>query len=223
MVKNSTGGNKSKKQARKSTNISQQNKEIRKAVEVGEVYAAVTKMFGGKECEVMCIDGIKRRCVMRSKFTFRSKAENNLSPGTMVLVGLRDWEVRHTGNEKCDLLEVYSQSEKERLKQTEGCDFSAINSIITDPTNTKNDDVFSNYEEMDEGEISSSEDDVDASKSKSKVDTSMSKNKVDNSMSKNKVDASMSKIDASMSKIDAITNKTDIKSHNDWMIDENDI
>lgn len=210
MVKNSTGGNKSKKQARKSTNISQQNKEIRKAVEVGEVYAAVTKMFGGKECEVMCIDGIKRRCVMRSKFTFRSKAENNLSPGTMVLVGLRDWEVRHTGNEKCDLLEVYSQSEKERLKQTEGCDFSAINAIITDSANAngngngnsngngKSDDVFSNYEDI-EQDVSSSEDDVE-SKSISK-----------------------SKVDTSISNIDAGNNKTDIKTQNDWMIDENDI
>jgi initiation factor 1A len=202
MVKNSTGGNKSKKQARKTTNISQQNKEIRKAKELGEIYAAVTKMFGGKECEVMCIDGKSRRCVMRSKFTFRGKAENNLSPGTMILVGVRDWEVRHNGIEKCDLLEVYSQSEKERLKQTEDCDFTAINNIITDPSNTKAEDVFSNYD--DPLEVNDENDDNN--------DDDNDNNDDDNDDGKELY-----------KKKEILNNKTDVKTQNDWIIDENDI
>jgi len=164
MVKNSTGGNKSKKQARKTAiHNHQPAKEIRKAKEEGEMYAAVSKMFGGKECEVMCIDHTSRRCVMRSKFMFRGKAENNLSVGTMILVGLRDWEVRHTGSERCDLLEVYSQSEKERLKQSESCDFSAINAILVGGGGAKEDEVFSNFHDIEEEEVvqpTSSDDDT---------------------------------------------------------------
>jgi hypothetical protein len=120
-------------------------------------------MFGGKECEVMCIDHKTRRCVMRSKFTFRGKAENNLSVGTMILVGLRDWEVRHTGKERCDLLEVYSQNEKERLKQYESCDFSAINGIMIG-SSVKEEEVFTNFDlGDDETDEDSAEETVEAS------------------------------------------------------------
>jgi hypothetical protein len=35
------------------------------------------------------------------------------------MVGIRDWEVRGQGDEKCDLLEVYTDIEVGRLKQLE--------------------------------------------------------------------------------------------------------
>ena len=210
MVKNSTGGNKSKKQARKTTLQHQQPaKEIRKAKEDGEIYAAVSKMFGGKECEVMCTDHKSRRCVMRSKFSFRGKAENNLSVGTMILVGLRDWEVRHTGSERCDLLEVYSQSEKERLKQSETCDFSAINSILLSAgagaganAGKNEDEVFSNFQTMDESDNDNDNDnDTDSTDSSVDIDTN-------NSIGQNKV---------------VPTKKETIENQVDWLIDEKDI
>jgi len=195
MVKNSTGGNKSKKQARKTAIQNQQPvKEIRKAKEVGEMYAAVSRMFGGKECEVMCLDFKSRRCVMRSKFTFRGKAENNLSVGTMILVGLRDWEVRHNGSERCDLLEVYSHSEKERLKQCESCDFSAINAIMLGSgSSVKEEEVFSNFHDMDEEEEEEEEE---------KQPKEVEKNKKDNSV---------------------VVSEESVKDQLDWMIDEKDI
>ena len=198
MVKNSTGGNKSKKQARKTAiQYHQPAKEIRKAKEDGEMYAAVSKMFGGKECEVMCLDNKLRRCVMRSKFMFRGKAENNLSVGTMILVGLRDWEVRHTGSERCDLLEVYSQSEKERLKQYESCDFSAINGIMIG-SHAKEDEVFSNFQEDYDKSESDSEDEVKGvSETLADVVVVMEKEKE--------------------------KEKENVKSQVDWMIDEKDI
>jgi len=203
MVKNSTGGNKSKKQARKTAIQNHQPaKEIRKAKEEGEMYAAVSKMFGGKECEVMCLDNKTRRCVMRSKFTFRGKAENNLSVGTMILVGLRDWEVRHTGKERCDLLEVYSQNEKERLKQYESCDFSAINGIMMgSSSNVKEEEVFSNYDLGDEDD-----DDDDTSS----VETEKEKEKEDTTVFVAATAATIHKPENAQSQID-------------WMIDEKDI
>ena len=116
MVKNATGGNKSKKQARSSSYTPQQN--IRKAKEEGEIYAAVTKIFGGPNCLVMCNDGISRSCIIRNKFKTRGKRDNNIMVGSWILVGIRDWEVRSDGTQKCDLLEVYSDSDKYRLKET---------------------------------------------------------------------------------------------------------
>lgn len=127
MVKNATGGNKSKKQARSSLSTPQQN--IRKAKEEGEIYAAVTKIFGGPNCLVMCNDGVSRNCVIRNKFKTRGKRDNNITIGSWVLVGIRDWEVRSDGTQKCDLLEVYSHSEKDKLKQIEVCDFKNLNSV----------------------------------------------------------------------------------------------
>ena len=128
MVKNATGGNKSKKQARSSgSSAPQQN--IRKAKEEGEIYAAVTKIFGGPNCQVMCNDGVSRSCIIRNKFKTRGKRDNNITVGSWILVGIRDWEVRSDGTQKCDLLEVYSHSEKDKLKQIEVCDFKNLNTV----------------------------------------------------------------------------------------------
>lgn len=135
MVKNTTGGNKSKKQARSNSSAPQQN--IRKAKEEGEMYAAVTKIFGGPNCQVMCNDGVSRSCIIRNKFKNRGKRENNISVGSWILVGIRDWEVRTNGTQKCDLLEVYSHSEKDKLKQIEVCDFKNLNSVSDSITDIK--------------------------------------------------------------------------------------
>ena len=135
MVKNATGGNKSKKQARSKSSAPQQN--IRKAKEEGEMYAAVTKIFGGPNCQVMCNDGVSRSCIIRNKFKTRGKRDNNIMVGSWILVGIRDWEVRSDGTQKCDLLEVYSHSEKDKLKQIEVCDFKNLNSVSDSITDSK--------------------------------------------------------------------------------------
>jgi hypothetical protein len=98
--------------------------------------------MGGSHCEVMCIDGKTRMCVIRNKFKGRSKRDNLLTRGVWILVGIRDWEVR-TGDklEKCDLLEVYSSSDKDKLKQDTSSNFTAILGIGDDERND-NDDYF---------------------------------------------------------------------------------
>ena len=142
MVKNSTGGNKSKKQGRKfaaPTEMPGGQQKVRRATEVGEMYAAITKIFGGTSCKIICIDGVTRDCIIRRKFNSAGgKRQNMLSIGTWVLVGLRDWEVRANGDQKCDLLEVYSASEKDRLKQIENnFNFKLLN-IASDVSTSNN-------------------------------------------------------------------------------------
>jgi initiation factor 1A len=112
MVKNA-GGNKAKKFASKSFTVS--NRATRFASEQGEVYAVVQNMYGGNMCEVLCIDGKIRLCVIRGKFSGKGKRDNRLSKGSWVLVGLRDWEITSREKPKTDLLEVYNDGDKEKL------------------------------------------------------------------------------------------------------------
>jgi len=144
MVKNITGGNKSKKQARSSF-APQQTQHVRKATEEDEIYAVVTKIFGGSNCQVMCNDGISRSCVIRNKFKTFGKRDNIISIGVWILVGIRTWEVRPNGVQKCDLLEVYSQTEKDKLQQVESCSFKVLTSAVDTNKDDKNSElIFSN-------------------------------------------------------------------------------
>ena len=87
-------------------------RNVRKACDSSEVYAILVKLLGGQHCEVQFRDGTTMLCVIRRAFRGRNKRSNRLSPGSWLLVGLRDWETRLDGKERCDLLEVYSDTEK---------------------------------------------------------------------------------------------------------------
>lgn len=118
MVKNSTGGNKTKGQARKLVTAKPSNL-LRTSENDCEKYAQVTKLLGGGMCNVLCIDTETRLCIMGGKFKGRGKRDNFIVNGSWVLVGLRDWESKKPDKlEKCDLLEVYTDSEKDKLKNT---------------------------------------------------------------------------------------------------------
>jgi initiation factor 1A len=118
MVKNTVGGNKSKGQARKHLS-SNSNKALKVSEDECEVYAQVTKMLGNGMCYVMCMDEKTRMCFIRGKFKGRGKRDNFIGLHSWVLVGLRDFEtVKEGSQENCDLLEVYTDAEKEKLKAT---------------------------------------------------------------------------------------------------------
>jgi len=118
MVKN-FGGNKSKKMGRKFVN-QPRDRRIRFAEEIEELYAVVTKLFGNGMAEVKCIDNENRLCIFRKKFKGRSKRDNMVSLGTVVLIGIRNWEVTASDSkklDKCDLLEVYSSADVGKLRK----------------------------------------------------------------------------------------------------------
>lgn len=115
MGKNVFGGKNAKKGARVSNSTYDRNR-LRVAEEDGEMYAIVTKMVGNG-CMVHCADNIVRLCIIRGKFQGKGKSTNIISNGSWLLVGLRDWEsVKEGSIPKCDLLEVYTHVDKERLK-----------------------------------------------------------------------------------------------------------
>ena len=123
MVKNQKGGNKSKKMGRKFISAPVDRK-IRLSQEDGEIYAVVTKnlgngMFYANDCE-----GKERLCIMRRKFKGRGKRDNNVVLGCWVLIGEREFE--SCAKPKCDLLEVYNDIEKQKLKKSGDPIFSLL-------------------------------------------------------------------------------------------------
>jgi translation initiation factor IF-1 len=172
MVKNS-GGNKAKKQSRKGVAVPTAVQNVRYVSEIGEMYAVVTTIFGGKNCQVMCDDGISRRCTIRRKFMMSRRGDNMIVAGTWVMVGLYDWEKRSDGTQTCDIIEVYSPGEKEKLKQTVNA--KKLHHIIIannefDGNKNGNEFLFSNtlgsiaYDPNDEGEEDDLEDKEETAK-----------------------------------------------------------
>lgn len=118
MVKNTFGGSSHKKFARSSMAPSSKA-FLRTMKEDGELYAYVNKMFGNGMCNVVDMDGREYLCVIRGKFRGKNKKNNKLEIGTWVLVGLRGWESTKKDEKlTCDLLEIYTKDEMDRLKAT---------------------------------------------------------------------------------------------------------
>lgn len=115
MVKNLTGGNKSKKGARKSYSGSAPGQTgLVLSTNSSEIYAVITRINGNGMCEAQCIDGKIRLCIIRKKFKGRRKRDNTIKVGSWVLVGLREWET-NTGKQKTDLLTIYSENDREKI------------------------------------------------------------------------------------------------------------
>lgn len=125
MVRNTTGGTGHKSQASKFQDKSKQfSAKTRFVKEDGEIYAQVIKNLGNGMCHVLCQDNKTRLCIIRGKFRGRGKKDNIISTGKWVMVGIRDYESEKEGKlDNCDLLEVYSDLDKERLKAQTSIDW----------------------------------------------------------------------------------------------------
>jgi translation initiation factor 1A len=129
MVKNTHGGSGHKKFGRKFTTAPKSNK-LRVSEDEGEIYAIVTKMLGNNMFHCCCIDGATRLGHIRGKFAGRGKRDNIVQGGKWVLIGLREWDSEAKASstpvtvkgkvklQQCDLLEIYSDSDKQRLKDS---------------------------------------------------------------------------------------------------------
>lgn len=119
MVKNSTGGNKSKGLARK--NLTKRDSALRVSQEEGEIYAQIVKIMGGCIASAIDIDGNPLRAHIRGKFRGRGKRDNLITANTWVLVGLHSWQSDKCKSGEvrdCDILEVYNEMDKTRLKNS---------------------------------------------------------------------------------------------------------
>ena len=137
MVKNTHGGSGHKKFGRKFTTSAKSNK-LRVSEDEGEIYAIVTKMLGNGMFHCCCVDGVLRLGHIRGKFAGRGKRDNMVEGGKWVLIGLREWDISSEKSsslskskekiQKCDLLEVYSDLEKQRLRESVSEDWHILDS-----------------------------------------------------------------------------------------------
>ena len=133
MVRNTTGGNNNKKFARKHTSEnSKAGLKLRVSEDEGELYAVTTKMLGNNMFHAIALDGLQYLGHIRGKFSGRGRRDNTIVVGTWVLIGLRSWSnttPETNGNQKqqkCDLLEVYSELDKLRLQETVDEDWDVL-------------------------------------------------------------------------------------------------
>ncbi len=132
MGKNTQGGSSHKKYARKFTSVSNaKTNRLKLSENEDEVYAIATKMLGSCMFHCHCIDGVKRLVHIRGKFSGRSKRDNFVEVGKWVLVGLREWNDVKSSTDKnkmqqCDLLNVYSDLDKPRLKDAVNANWSEL-------------------------------------------------------------------------------------------------
>jgi len=161
MVKNTTGGSKTKGQARKFVTAAPKN-TLRISTDELEIYAQVTKNLGNGMCHVMCIDGVTRLCHIRGKFRGRGKKDNFIGVGTWMLIGLREWEAGSTKKsgklDNCDVLEVYNDYDVQRLKDSVSEDWSVFQNSEGNANITKDDIEFEDnktleYHELIEAQI----------------------------------------------------------------------
>jgi translation initiation factor IF-1 len=124
MVRNTTGGNNNKQFARKHMSGNKAGMKLRVSEDEGELYAVTTKMLGNNMFHAFALDGLQYLVHIRGKFSGRGRRDNTIATGVWVLIGLRSWSNTTpdiNGKVKIlqsDLLEVYSDIDKTRLKDT---------------------------------------------------------------------------------------------------------
>lgn len=154
MVKNTQGGSKGKSQARKfsSSCVTSSRSALRLSQCMFEKYACVIKYYGQGRCSVKTTDDMELQCVIRNKFKGRSRRSSMVSVGTIVLIGLREWE--GVDNYKiCDLLEVYDIDDFNQLKSIPSTKVTNLDKYVSTvqsiAENCSEDFIFTEDEKLD--------------------------------------------------------------------------
>lgn len=153
MVKNTFGGKGAKGMAAKGFSSAANNK-LRLSTDKSEVYAIATKMLGNCTCNCMGLDGVLRLAHIRGKFSGKGKRDNIISMGTWILVGDYPWTASSEALlkkgkvklQECDILEVYSDRDKQRLKDSISENWDVLES--NDPTKIESSNKKNDYNEI---------------------------------------------------------------------------
>jgi initiation factor 1A len=111
MVKNTTGGTGTKSLARKHQTVSNQTLRIPECDL--EKFACVTKMLGNGMCEIYTNDNTRLIGHIRNSFRGKNKRHNMITPQSIVLVGLHEWEKTP---KNCNIMVIYDSNQIEQLK-----------------------------------------------------------------------------------------------------------
>jgi len=136
MVKNTKGGNKSKGIARKHIAGSRDFNSLRLSTSDFEIFGVISKLLGNGMFYIVSYNFNQLLGHIRKKFKGRSKRDNSVTVGSVVLVGLRDWEAPNF--KECDLLEVYDANEVRQLMKIPSIDLTGLYKHIDMYSGTSN-------------------------------------------------------------------------------------
>jgi len=125
MVKNISGGSKSKKMASKDFKNKLNNHKLRTSNNEFEIYSIITEKLGGSHIRAIGIDGKKYMVHIGGKF--RNERINKYD---FILLGIRDWQSPVDTTSKktimTDLLEIYNEQEKMKLLKINGFNWQIL-------------------------------------------------------------------------------------------------
>ena len=124
MVKNTTGGTGTKSLARKHQSGSD-NGQLRLPECDLEVIGCVTKMLGNGMCEVFTNDNTRLIGHIRNSFRGKNKRHNMITPQSIVMIGLHEWEKTP---KNCNIMVLYNQNQVEQIKNIPNIN---INHLLT--------------------------------------------------------------------------------------------
>jgi translation initiation factor IF-1 len=112
MVKNTTGGTGTKSLARKHQSGGD-NGNLRLPECDLEQLACVTKMLGNGMCEIYTNNNTRLIGHIRNAFRGKNKRNNLITPQTIVMIGLHEWEKTP---KNCNIMEIYTPNQVEQIK-----------------------------------------------------------------------------------------------------------
>jgi translation initiation factor IF-1 len=112
MVKNTTGGTGTKSLARKHQSGGD-NGQLRLPECDLEKFACVTKMLGNGMCEIYTNDNTRLIGHIRNAFRGKNKRHNLISPQSIVMIGLHEWE---KVPKNCNIMVIYTPNQVDQLK-----------------------------------------------------------------------------------------------------------
>jgi len=112
MVKNTTGGTGAKSLARKNETTHDSGKLRLPECDL-EQFACVTKMLGNGMCEIYTNDNVRLIGHIRNSFRGKNKRHNLITPQSIVMVGLHEWEKIP---KNCNIMVMYTSNQIEQIK-----------------------------------------------------------------------------------------------------------
>ena len=83
--------------------------KLRKAkIKDGEIYAKALQMYGNGMCNVICMDNVERLCIIRKRFKGRNKRDNTVAVNSVLLVGIRNWELISNNKKLRSIYYIYT-------------------------------------------------------------------------------------------------------------------
>jgi len=147
MVKNTTGGTGTKGLARKHQQSGSSEKLRLPECEL-EQFACVTKMLGNGMCEIYTNNNVRLIGHIRNSFRGKNKRHNMVTPHSIVLVGLHEWEKTP---KNCNIMVIYEPNQIEQLRNIPNIDIEHVLRLqlsgCTHQSSTKRDAEFDFAEE----------------------------------------------------------------------------